>query len=243
MSHTMTTHSETRIAKLEARIAELETDLKEFEDIYLLLHKENEKLKLTTSITMENGDSLRRVYISMYTPDDDNGRQLKRIKWVGEVDKSMTPKEIFEFAKKDGDWDVIYRDRVWLLDADEGENLSECEICSTYLILDKTEDEESIPFSEKEYDLKTHKEIVEGEGYYDCGCYYKEIRGAPFMCDKHGYDYRFHDKNGHRTGSEILYKKNEDGEWCENYVCKECVDDWKEQGAREEDEFTDDEDE
>ena len=123
----------------------------------------------------------------MYT-DDDGGRQLKRIKWVGEVDKSMTPKEIFEFAKKDGDWDVIYRDRVWLLDADEGENLSECEICSTYLILDETEDEESIPFSEKEYDLKTHKEIVEGEGYYDCGCYYKEIRGAPFMCDKHGYD-------------------------------------------------------
>ena len=53
----------------------------------------------------------RKVYISMYTdeyPDDDGGRQLSVKKWVGEVNKSMTPKEIFEFAEENGDWAVEY---------------------------------------------------------------------------------------------------------------------------------------
>ena len=224
----MMTRSQTRIAQLEARIAELE--------------KENETLKKEKEVHPK-----RRVYVSMYTDDyPDNhwtrigGRQLSEIKWVGEVDKSMTPKEIFEFAKEDNYWVVEKEGRV-SLDGDDVDDDYVREMCSTYLILDYTEDEERI---EKEYDLKTHKEIVEGEGSYDCGCYFKQIKGAPFMCDKNGYDYKFHDKNGYRTGSEILYKKNEDGEWCENYVCKECVDDWKEQGARDtDDEFTDDEDE
>ena len=56
----------------------------------------------------EDGDK-RKVYVSMYTDeysDDDGGRQLSVKKWVGEVNKSMTPKEIFEFAEEDGDWDV-----------------------------------------------------------------------------------------------------------------------------------------
>ena len=84
------------------------------------------------------------------------------------------------------------------------------------------------------------EEYGEDEGEYDCGCYYKHIPDAPFMCDKNGADYQYHDKNGCRTGSRILYKKDEDGDWCENYVCLSCVDDWKEQGAREEDEMSDD---
>ena len=53
----MMTRSQTRIAELEARIAELEAELKEFEDIYLPLHKENEKLKKEKSVLMAESDN------------------------------------------------------------------------------------------------------------------------------------------------------------------------------------------
>jgi hypothetical protein len=102
----------------------------------------------------------------------------------------------------------------------------------------RTFEESNDKFAECNYTIDGDAARVgEDEGAYDCGCYYKCL--GP---DGLGGN-QFHDRNGCRTFSEILYKKNEDGEWCENYVCKECVDDWKEQGAREEDEFTDDEDE
>jgi len=69
------------------------------------------------------------------------------------------------------------------------------------------------------------------EGEYDCGCYYKYIAKLD----------RFQDENGRRTtASYLLYKKDEDGDLCEYYVCMDCVMDWKEQGAREEDELSDD---
>jgi len=60
---------------------------------------------------LEKENAKRKVYISMYTdeyPEDDGGRQLSVKRWEGEVDKSMTPKEIFEFAEEDGDWAVEY---------------------------------------------------------------------------------------------------------------------------------------
>ena len=76
MSHTMTTHSETRIAELEARIAELETELKEFEDIYLPLHKENEKLKKEKSVLMavaagnyKRGDEFKAICREYFTAE------------------------------------------------------------------------------------------------------------------------------------------------------------------------------
>jgi len=102
----------------------------------------------------------------------------------------------------------------------------------------RTFEESNDKFAECNYAIEEGGHHGEDESVYDCGCYYKYIHDAPCMGGV-----ETHDRNGCRTWSEILYKKNEDGEWCENYVCKECVDDWKEQGAREEDEFTDDEDE
>ena len=105
---------------------------------------------------MENGDK-RKVYVSMYTdeyPEDDGGRQISVKRWVGEVDKSMIPKEIFELAEEEGGWDVEFGAGGALMGDDDDDDFVRRK-CSTYLILWGKG-------NEKEYDLETHKEVPIG---------------------------------------------------------------------------------
>ena len=112
----------------------------------------------TDEDTDEDTDK-QKVYVSMYTdeyPEDDGGRQLSVKTWVGEVDKSMTPKEIFEFAEEDGDWDVEFG-AGGAIDDDDDDDDDVRRMCSTYLICPAAGER-----IEKEYDLETHKEVPIG---------------------------------------------------------------------------------
>ena len=110
----------------------------------------------------DKDEDKREVYVSMYTdeyPEDDGGRQLSVKKWQGEVDKSMTPKEIFELAE-DGDWYVVEFGGGGALLGDDDDDDYVHKMCSTYLI--SPADDIFDDMCEKEYDLETHKEVPIG---------------------------------------------------------------------------------
>eukprot|EP00964_Phaeocystis_antarctica_P080833 scaffold50495_cov64-Phaeocystis_antarctica.AAC.5 len=211
----MMTRSQTRIAQLENQVESMTKGM--VDGMYQFYLKEKELQARIAELEKENEKLKEEMGVWSVLVEDDTG-----------VGSDTFVFKTFEEADK---WHEYTYNEV---------KKGNVNVSNVIFIPFRTFEESKDKFAELDYALEDDEHPGEDEGAYDCGCYYKHIKDAPFMCDKNGYDYRFHDRNGCRTGSEILYKKDEDGYWCENYVCLSCVDDWKEQGARDEDELSED---
>ena len=177
-----------RIAELEETNELIKSERDEFDE-RLMKYEKNPNWEFDpdekSDEDEDKDEDKREVYVSMYTdeyPEDDGGRQLSVKKWQGEVDKSMTPKEIFELAEEDGDWDVEFGAGGALLGDDDDDDYVH-KMCSTYLI--SPADDIFDDMCEKEYDLETHKEVPIGtaEALWSGSFSREQLREALFKED------------------------------------------------------------